>query len=120
MEEQSSPLEVYATGKVTVVGFGGNDVPLDFNFAWYREYFQALISEQQCKVFAIDLEGVTQVPSGFLGVVTSLRDLGVDIELYNVEADIRDVLELTRLDQFLSIRDVDVPRDSRESALDTT
>jgi hypothetical protein len=100
-------LKVYQTGELTVVGFGGQDVPDEVCIAGYREQLFKMVEEHKCKVLAFDLTGVTLVPSGMLGVLTSLRSKVEQIELYNASKDIKEVLQMTKLDQLFSIKDVD-------------
>jgi hypothetical protein len=99
-------LKVYQTGELTVVGFGGRDVPDEVCIAMYREQLFKLVDEYQCKTLAFDLTGVTLVPSGMLGVLTSLRTKVERIELYNPSEDVREVLRMTRLEQLFDIKEV--------------
>lgn len=99
-------LKVYQTGELTVVGFGGRDVPDEVCIAIYRDQLFKLIEENQCKVMAFDLTGVTLVPSGMLGVLTSLRSKLQRVELYNPSVDVREVLRMTRLDSLFEIKEV--------------
>lgn len=99
-------LKVYQTGELTVVGFGGKDVPDEVCIAAYRDQLFELVEQNNCKVLAFDLTGVTLVPSGMLGVLTSLRTKVDRIELYNPSADVREVLEMTRLKQMFDIKEV--------------
>lgn len=104
--KDSRVLKVYQTGELTVVGFGGQDVPDEVCIANYRDQLFKLIGEHKCKVLAFDLTGVTLVPSGMLGLLTSLRNKVERIELYNPSVDVREVLHMTRLDQFFDIKEV--------------
>lgn len=99
-------LKIYQTGELTVVGFGGQDVPDEVCIAVYRDQLFKLVDEHHCKVLAFDLTGVTLVPSGMLGVLTSLRSKVDRIELYNPSVDVREVLHMTRLEQLFDIKDV--------------
>lgn len=99
-------LKVYQTGELTVVGFGGKDVPDEVCIAAYRDQLFDLVQKNGCKVLAFDLTGVTLVPSGMLGVLTSLRNKVDRIELYNPSVDVREVLEMTRLKQMFEIKEV--------------
>ena len=99
-------LKIYPTGELTVVGFGGQDVPDEVCIAIYRDQLFKLIDQHKCKVLAFDLSGVTLIPSGMLGVLTSLRAKVERIELYNPSEDVRDVLRMTRLDQLFDIKEV--------------
>lgn len=99
-------LKVYQTGPVTVVGFGGRDVPDEVCIAGYRDQLMALINDHHCQVLAFDLSGVKLIPSGMLGVLVTLRKLVPRIELYNASPDIQDVLRLTNLISQFELKDV--------------
>ena len=101
-------LKLYQTGELTVVGFGGQDVPDEVCIAFYRDQLRQLIKEHHCKVLAFDLTGVKLIPSGMLGVLTSLRSQVERLELYNPSVDVREVLHLTRLEQLFEIKDLSV------------
>jgi anti-anti-sigma regulatory factor len=58
-------------------------------------------------VLGFDLTGVRIVPSGFLGLMASVRSVGVEIHLYNPSSDVRDVLSTTNLDRIMQIHEVD-------------
>lgn len=99
-------LKIYQTGELTVVGFGGEDVPDEVCIAGYRDQLFQLIDTYKCKVLAFDLTGVTLVPSGMLGVLTSLRQKVERVELYNPSEDVREVLSMTRLEKLFDIKEV--------------
>jgi len=97
-------LQVYQTGELTVVGFAGKDVPDEVCIAGYRDQMNKLIAEHGTKVMAVDLNGVRLVPSGMLGLLTSMRKKVDRVELYNPSEDVREVLRLTNLDRLFEIR----------------
>ncbi len=101
-------LKVYQTGSLTVVGFGGVDVPDEVCIAAYRTQLLDLIKEHQCRVLAFDLTGVKLIPSGMLGILISVRKLVDQVELYNPSEDIREVLNLTNLDSMFELKNVPV------------
>lgn len=101
-------LKIYQTGELTVVGFGGQDVPDEVCIAGYRDQLNKLIDQHQCKVLAFDLSGVRLVPSGMLGVLTTLRKRVERLEIYNASENIQEVLKLTNLVKLFDLRDVDV------------
>ncbi|HWL09033.1 MAG TPA: STAS domain-containing protein [Planctomicrobium sp.] len=103
-------LEVYQTGLTTVVGFGGRDILGDVNVALCRDELIRLIEQQHCHVLAFDLTGVRLLPSGLLGLLSSLRSHEVEVHLYNPSDDIQEVLEITRLKTLMPVHFVDVPR----------
>jgi len=106
--DSAEVLHIYQVGELTVVGFGGVDVPDEACIADYRAQLTELIQQHNCKTLAFDLSGVTVVPSGMLGVLISLKKTGLEIELYNPSADILDVLAITKLDGMFTVREVDL------------
>lgn len=103
-----SELEIYKAGELTVVGFGGRPVLDHLNLANCRDELVQLIRENHCKTLALDLTGVRLIPSGLLGLLASIRRQGVTVQLYNPSDDIREVLEITKLNTLLELHDVDV------------
>ena len=99
-------LKVYQTGELTVVGFGGKDVPDEVCIAAYRQQLFDLIAQYGTKVLAFDLSGVQLVPSGMLGVLSSLRQRVERLEIYNPSPDVREVLRITRLERLFDIKEV--------------
>lgn len=110
MQPGPSVLQVYDVGPTTVVGFGGRDVLDDMNVAICRDELLALIDKYNCTMLAVDLTGVRLMPSGLLGLLTSIRRRGIDVHLYNPSGDVREVLSITNLDKLMPIHDVEVPK----------
>lgn len=107
MAENNPILEVYSTGPTTVVGFGGRDVFDDANVAVYREELVALVEKVNCETLAFDLTGVKFLPSGLLGLLTTLRDHAA-VHIYNPSPDVREALSITHLDTLMTVHDIDV------------
>lgn len=107
MLNDDAVLKVYESGPLTVIGFGGRDVLENVNLAAFREQVAALVRQNGCHTLAFDLSGVKLIPSGLLGLLASLRRLGVAVEIYNPSPDVRDVLRVTRLDQIMPVQDVE-------------
>lgn len=103
-----SELEVYEAGQLTVIGFGGREVLDDLNMAECRDEIAELIRDHGCSTLAFDLTGVRLIPSGLLGVLASAHRNGVEIHLYNPSDDIREVLEITKLDRLFHLHVLDV------------
>ena len=103
-----SNLEVYQAGELTVLGFGGREVIDDINVAECRDELLEIIRANNCQVLAFDLTRVRLIPSGLLGLLASIRKKGIEVHLYNPSADIREVLEITKLDQVLQLHDLDI------------
>ena len=105
-------LRVYSAGPVTVLGFGGQDVPSEFNTAHYRAAITDLVKFSQSAIVAFDLTGVRLVPSGMLGLLVSLtriEDLPLRIQVFNPSKDVREVLSITKLNKFIEVHEIDVP-----------
>ena len=100
-------MEVYSVGPTTVVGFGGRDVLDSVNLAACREEIVALIAREKCQVLAFDLSGVKLLPSGLLGLLASIRQLGAEVHLYNPSDDVREVLSVTNLDRLMPVHEID-------------
>jgi anti-sigma B factor antagonist len=101
-------LHVYQTGKLTVVSFVSAELLDQVVVSECREEIAELIKEHKCEALAFDLTGVKLVPSGMLGMLASLGRLGVEVFVFNPCDDIREVLEITRLDTILQIRNVQI------------
>ena len=101
-------LLVYQTGPLTVVGFAGKDVPDEVCIAGYRDQMHKLIEEHGVKVMAVDLSGVRLVPSGMLGLLTTIRKKVERVELYNPSEDVREVLRITNLEKLFEIKSVQI------------
>ncbi|MCP4508542.1 MAG: anti-sigma factor antagonist [Fuerstiella sp.] len=103
-------LKVYSVGETTVLGFGGQDVPSEFNAAHYRAAITDLLVVNNCQTVAFDLTGVKFVPSGMLGLWVSLRqmELGPVVQVFNPCDDVQEVLQVTKLNTMLEVREVDV------------
>lgn len=108
MAVQQSPIEVYQAGELTVLGFGGESVLDHIDLADCRTEIAQLVEEHDCRHLAFDLTGVRLMPSGMLGLLASLRQLGLEVHLYNASDDIREVLQITRLDQMMHLHEVEV------------
>ncbi len=101
-------LDVYEVGPTTVVGFGDREILDDINLALCREELVRLLQSSGAKTLAFDLTGVKLIPSGFLGLMASVRSLGVEVHLYNPSTDVREVLETTNLHRLMPIHEIDV------------
>ena len=99
-------LSVYKTGPLTVVGFGGQEVLDQVNIAACRHEIMELVQKHKTETLAFDMTGVKLVPSGLLGLLASLRNHGVKIQIYNPSEDVLEVLQVTHLDQVLEVLEV--------------
>ena len=101
-------LNVYSVGETTVVGFGGRDVLDGVNLAVCREELVSLLRQHNVSVLAFDLTGVILVPSGLLGLLASMRQQDVEVHIYNPSDDVREVLDVTHLDELMPIHEVEL------------
>ena len=104
-------LKVYSVGPTTVLGFGGQDVPSEFNAAHYRAAITDLLLANQSTTIAFDLSGVKLVPSGMLGLLASLRQLdglSPTVQVFNPSKDVQEVLQITKLNTMIEVHNVDV------------
>lgn len=108
MSLNNSVLEVYETGPLTVVGFGGREILDRIDLTECREEIVALLEKHHCKVLGFDLTGVKLIPSGMLGLLASLRKMDIEVHLYNPSEDISEVLSVTRLNEVLEVHHIDV------------
>ena len=103
MVDVFATLEIVRNGEVTVVGFGGRDLLDQINLAACRDQITDLIKRNQTKTLVIDLAGVRLIPSGLLRVLASIRDTVEKIQILNPSEDVRDVLEVTKLNQIFEV-----------------
>lgn len=108
MPTDQKAIRVYEAGKLTVLGFGDTEILEAINLAECRDELATLVKQHNCETLAFDLTGVALIPSGLLGLLASLRDLGVEVHLYNPSPDVREVLEITKLDRLMPIHDLDL------------
>jgi anti-sigma B factor antagonist len=102
---QFNVLEIRETGQRIVLGFGSQTVPDDHCLAVYREQIRELIKEHRATEVGFDLEPFKTIQSGTLGLIASIRNEGVKVFVFNVSPGIREVFELTNLDQVINLFD---------------
>ena len=104
-------LKVYSVGPTTVLGFGGEDVPSEFNAAHYRSAISDLLVANESNIVAFDLTGVKLLPSGMLGLLVSLRKLnGLEptVQVFNPGKDVLEVLQITKLNKLIEVHEVEI------------
>ena len=107
MSKEDQQLQVYKAGPLTVIGFGGTRILDQLDIGDCRQQIVDLVKQHDCKTLAFDLAGIKLIPSGMLGLLASLRQLGVDVHLCNPSDDVREVLEITHLDRIMQVYDTD-------------
>lgn len=96
-------LDISRDGDCTVIRFNGNTVPDELCIAAYREQIFKQLDVPGCKLLRFDLTGVKILPSGMLGVLSSVKTRGFDVEVTNASQYIRDTLRMTRLDTLIQV-----------------
>lgn len=109
MANEFATLELYQDGDTTVIGFGGREVLNQVNVAACREQIADLVKQHQAKVLKFDLSGVRFIPSGMLGLLASLKDTVGKIQIHNPSDDVREVLEITKLNQIFEVQNEATP-----------
>jgi anti-sigma B factor antagonist len=98
-------LRVYETGSLTVIGFGETETIDQSDVAECREEIRELVKLHGCQVLAFDLTDVEYIPSVMLGMMASLTRSGLEVHLYNISPDVREVLEATHLASLFTIHE---------------
>jgi anti-sigma B factor antagonist len=99
-------LDVYESGELTVVGFGGREVLDVVSAGGCHEELMKLIQINSCRAIAFDMTGLQFVPSRFLGLLAAVQRNGVEIHLYNASERIREKLQIAKLDRVLNLHEV--------------
>lgn len=105
MANEFAMLELLQDGETTIVSFGGREVLDQINIAACREQIAEIVKRNQTKTLAFDMAGVRFIPSGMLGLLAALRDMVATIQILNPSNDVREVLEITKLNQIFDVRD---------------
>ena len=103
MADLFATLEIVQNGERTVVGFGGRELLDQVNLAACRDQITELVKRNQTKTLAFDLTGVRLMPSGMLGLLASLRNTVSKIQILNPSEDVREALEVTKLNQIFEV-----------------
>lgn len=110
MANSIGPFHIYSTGKRTVLGFGGRDLPRDAILTDYTGQISGLISRCQCSVFALDMTGVTEVSNQFLELVIYLTRMpNLSVQLMNLAPAGIKSIEQAGLSESVELVALDVP-----------
>jgi anti-anti-sigma factor len=103
-----SLLTVYEKGPTTLVGFNPS-LRLDEidmrDMPEYRAEIIAMLQAHGSTSLALDLKGVVFIPSPIFGLLISIKKLGIIVHLHNPTMQIREVLEITHLNELFQIHD---------------
>ena len=109
MANEFATLEVSQNGDITVIRFGDREVLDQINLAACRDQITDIVKRNQTKTLAFEMTGVRLIPSGMLGLLASLRGTVAKIQILNPSEDVREVLEITKLNQIFEVRDEVAP-----------
>ena len=105
MPDNFAVLEVKQVGERTVIDFGGRDVLDQINIAVCRDQIANVVAQHGSQVLAFNLTGIKLIPSGMLGLLASLRNMGVTVQLFDPSEDVREALEITKLNQIFEVHE---------------
>jgi anti-anti-sigma factor len=103
MSRISDVFHVLETGRLTLVRINPEGVTDFERFEQCRDQLFAILKNAGCVVVRFDVEGIPFLASGVLGLLVSMRNSGVDIQIQNASEHVRDVLTVTRLDQLVEV-----------------
>lgn len=109
MANEFATLELVQNGETTIVNFLDCENLDQINIAACREQITEIVQRNQTKTLSFEMRGVRLIPSGMLGLLASLRDIVSKIRILNPSDDVREVLEITKLNQIFDVRDEVVP-----------
>lgn len=100
--------EVLRTGPKIIIGFTETDT--DFPMQSGPEAYQKLVElleKHECKVLIFDIRNVRILPSSMLGLIASMAKHVDDLYLYNPTDEVREIVEVSQLDQLMELYDGD-------------
>jgi len=103
MSRISDVFHVRETGRLTVVRVNPEGVTDYERFEQCRNELIEILKNAGCVVVRFDVEGIPFLASGVIGLLVSMRNAGVDIQIQNASEHVRDVLKVTRLDQLVEV-----------------
>ncbi len=106
MANEFATLELVQNGETTIVSFGGCEILDQINLAACREQITEIVKRNQSQTIAFEMTGVRFIPSGMLGLLASLRGMVSKIQILNPSEDVREVLEITKLNKIFEVREV--------------
>ena len=98
-------LKFVKNGCCTIVKFNSVDVPDEVCIALYRDQVYELLNDPACELLRFDLTGIPFLPSGMLGLLTSVKKRGINVEVTNASQNICDSLRISRLDRLITVCD---------------
>ncbi len=100
----SKYFHTFKMGKFSVIGFDARYLDDESCKDECQENLLKLVDTHDCQILAVDLEDVGLVSSWVLGILAAIHKRGVEVCLYHPSTDIQGVLQVTHLDELLSVR----------------
>ncbi|MBS0261790.1 MAG: hypothetical protein JSS02_07520 [Planctomycetes bacterium] len=97
-------LNLTLMGSVVRVSFPDKHLADEARIGLYRQQLYNFLDRTGARSLQFDLEGVNLLASCTLGFFVSLKSAGYDVELINASAFILDVLDITKLTEYLKVR----------------
>ena len=104
MANEFATLEIAQEGETTRVTFVDADGLDRINISACKEQITEIVKRNNTRTLAFDMRGVRLIPSGMLGLLASLKSVVMTIEILNPSEDVREVLEVTKLNQLFVVR----------------
>ena len=101
-------VDISRNGDIVSVGFRDEKFLGEAVLPKLRENVEGLVAEKQPSAVRFDLTDIMLVTSEILGFFVSLRKKDLKVILYNPSGDVREVVEMTKLDSLLDL--VDEPK----------
>lgn len=105
MQRGPSVFKVYEAGERTIVGFSRSAAHHPPDIPHLHSELVKLVDLHGCEVLTFDLTGVRRMPKAVLEIMFSLRQRGVQVQVFNPTRTMRTLLKVTRLNGV--VREVD-------------
>jgi anti-sigma B factor antagonist len=103
MSRISDVFQVRETGRLTVVRVNPDGVTDYERFEQCRDELIPILTNAKCVVVRFDIEDIPFLASGVIGLLVSIRKIGVEIQIQNASEHVRDVLKVTKLDSLVEV-----------------
>lgn len=98
-------IRISQNGRCLTIGFRGEAIGVDpAGLSPHRDELFRLIESPACDCVVFDLTGVRVVFSGFLGIISTARALGREVEVLNPSREVQEILRAVQFDSSLMIR----------------
>jgi anti-anti-sigma factor len=103
MPRISDVFQFLEIGRLTVITVNPEGVNEFERFQQCRDELLPILKKAGCHVVRFDIGGIPFLASGVLGLLVTLRKIGVEVQIQNASQHVRDVLHVTKLDELLEV-----------------